>query len=335
MPTGNPHRNTDLYRLHRSSTFPRRQRPPCPVNIHQTTNLSHFTQRALPFLRQRPAEHHLLLALLESLAHDEESQSPILITVENDGAVVAAALQTTTRPLLLSRTTKPAYVEAIAHHIKSRWPSRAVPLRRSLSKFGGPKAEAALFAQALRRWTRLRYEPTLAMRIHQLCEAPKRLSCEGDSSRSYPAPEGKLRPAETGDRDRIVDWCRAFEQETFGQVRTDPGLWTDRSLLQGQLYLWEHVDGPVCLVAGSGSPLDGGRIGPVYTPPQHRRRGYATAATLALSQHLLDSGCTACYLFTELNNSTSNHIYQSIGYNLVCDWDEYELRHSFLEAARN
>lgn len=294
------------------------------MNIHQTTDLARFTQRALPFLRQRPAEHHLLLALIESLEHDAENQSPILITVESDGAVVAVALQTTTRPLLLSRTTKPTYVEAIAHHIKSRWPRREVPLRQSLRAFSGPKAEAALFARALRRWTRLRYAVTLKMRIFQLCAGPELLL--GDSSQSPDAPQGLLRPAETGDRDRIVNWCRAFEQETFGQIRTDPQLWTDRSLAQGQLYLWETTDGPTCLAAGIGTPQDGGRIGPVYTPPEHRRRGYATAATAALSQRLLDSGCAACYLFTELNNSTSNHIYQSIGYKAVCDWDEYKFQ---------
>ncbi len=31
-----------------------------------------------------------------------------------------------------------------------------------------------------------------------------------------------------------------------------------------------------------------------------------------------------CFLFTDLGNPTSNHIYQDIGYRPVCDVDEYK-----------
>jgi predicted GNAT family acetyltransferase len=65
------------------------------------------------------------------------------------------------------------------------------------------------------------------------------------------------------------------------------------------------------------------RIGPVYTPPALRKRGYASALTAALSQELLDSGRKFCFLFTDLANPTSNRIYQQIGYQAVCDVDEY------------
>ena len=66
----------------------------------------------------------------------------------------------------------------------------------------------------------------------------------------------------------------------------------------------------------------GVRIGAVYTPPEHRRRGYATATVASLSRAMLDRGRRACYLFTDLANPTSNHIYAEIGYEPVCDVDE-------------
>ena len=47
------------------------------------------------------------------------------------------------------------------------------------------------------------------------------------------------------------------------------------------------------------------------------------ATVAALSQLLLDSGRKFCFLFTDLSNPTSNHIYQAIGYRPVCDVDEY------------
>ena len=88
------------------------------------------------------------------------------------------------------------------------------------------------------------------------------------------------------------------------------------------LYLWD--DGrPVSLAGYSGPTPHGIRVGPVYTPPAQRGNGYASACVAALSQLLLDGGRAHCFLFTDLGNPTSNHIYQAIGYWPVCDVDEY------------
>ena len=64
-------------------------------------------------------------------------------------------------------------------------------------------------------------------------------------------------------------------------------------------------------------------IGGVYTPPEHRRKGYATALVARLSQHLLGLGYQFVNLFTDLSNPTSNSIYCKIGYNPVCDFRMY------------
>ena len=64
-------------------------------------------------------------------------------------------------------------------------------------------------------------------------------------------------------------------------------------------------------------------VNAVYTPPEMRGRGYASACVGHLSQHLLDSGYQFCCLFTDLSNPTSNNIYQRLGYHPVCDYDEY------------
>ena len=78
--------------------------------------------------------------------------------------------------------------------------------------------------------------------------------------------------------------------------------------------LWEDGGEPVSL-AGFGSPTPNGiRIGPVYTPPQLRGRGYASALTAHVSQAQLDAGRAFCFLYTDLANPTSNKIYVDIGY---------------------
>ena len=68
----------------------------------------------------------------------------------------------------------------------------------------------------------------------------------------------------------------------------------------------------------------GVRIGMVYTPPEHRRRGYATALVGALSQRCLADGRSFCCLFTDLANPVSNAIYPKVGYRPVADVEEID-----------
>jgi predicted GNAT family acetyltransferase len=82
--------------------------------------------------------------------------------------------------------------------------------------------------------------------------------------------------------------------------------------------MWE-VDGtPVCDV-GHG-PVVGGqvRIGPVYTPREHRGHGYASNLTAHVTAELLAAGLVPT-LFADLANSTSTGIYQALGYRAVAD----------------
>jgi hypothetical protein len=79
----------------------------------------------------------------------------------------------------------------------------------------------------------------------------------------------------------------------------------------------------VSVVGAGGETPNGIRIGPVYTPPEVRNRGYASALTAAASADQLARGRRFCFLFTDLANPTSNKIYQAIGYEPVCDMDQY------------
>ncbi|WP_084609017.1 GNAT family N-acetyltransferase [Thermocrispum agreste] len=97
-----------------------------------------------------------------------------------------------------------------------------------------------------------------------------------------------------------------------------------QSLALGNAHgLW-HDDGVVRSMARASAQLHGmSRVGMVYTPPEHRRRGYGAAVTAAVSQWALDQGARDVVLFTDLDNPTSNSIYQKIGYRPVYDAVEY------------
>jgi predicted GNAT family acetyltransferase len=64
------------------------------------------------------------------------------------------------------------------------------------------------------------------------------------------------------------------------------------------------------------------RIGPVYTPPEARRRGYASSAVAAVSREALATGAHTCMLYTDLANPTSNKIYADVGYRRIAEWEE-------------
>jgi uncharacterized protein len=133
---------------------------------------------------------------------------------------------------------------------------------------------------------------------------------------------GSLRRATEADLELLHQWNDAFVEEAFGE-RAVPGQ-TARSIAsrlgsaQGGYAIWEDGD-PVCLVGFTGPTPNGIRIGPVYTPPQFRRRGYGSAATAELSRQLIAEGRRFCVLFADLDNPTSNHIYQEIGFEPVAD----------------
>jgi uncharacterized protein len=79
----------------------------------------------------------------------------------------------------------------------------------------------------------------------------------------------------------------------------------------------------VSMCGYGGRTPHGIRIGPVYTPPDLRGRGYGSAVTALVTKEQLDGDRDHCFLYTDLSNPTSNKIYMQIGYEFVCDSAEY------------
>ena len=133
---------------------------------------------------------------------------------------------------------------------------------------------------------------------------------------------GYMRLATAEDTDQLIEWSSAFDLEALGGEELDfVEVHTCARIKNGDLFVWE--DGLVTAMAAKVRPTHHGiSIALVYTPPALRGRGYATALVSMLSQSLLDQGKQFCSLFTDLANPISNHIYQSIGYKPVCDFEE-------------
>ena len=132
-------------------------------------------------------------------------------------------------------------------------------------------------------------------------------------------PDGRMRPATADDRPRLNAWADSFAEHAGTD---DPRAGADvieGVLRDGEIYLWED-DGPRSMAAWVRPTRNGASISLVYTPPEHRGRGYASGLVAGISQALLDRGRRFTTLFTDQKNPTSNKIYARIGYQAICDW---------------
>jgi predicted GNAT family acetyltransferase len=139
-----------------------------------------------------------------------------------------------------------------------------------------------------------------------------------------PTAAGTFRAATEADQPTVARWVAAFVEEAGLDDPSDPDDVARERIREGSLFVWEDAR-PVSMAAWAGRTGRTVRINYVYTPPEHRGRGYASACVASLTQQLLDEGFAQCCLYTDLANPTSNKIYQAIGYRPVCDAAEYPL----------
>lgn len=135
-----------------------------------------------------------------------------------------------------------------------------------------------------------------------------------------PAPDGTARLARDVDAPMTADWFAAFMDEVEDMGRgEDQSAAAREKISHGGVTVWETGGEPVAIACNTMRVAGMVRIGPVYTPPKLRGRGYASAATAAVSRRLLDEGAEEVLLYTDLANPVSNSIYQRIGYRPVED----------------
>lgn len=149
-----------------------------------------------------------------------------------------------------------------------------------------------------------------------------------------PVP-GALRRATRDDVELMTEWFGRFmddADEQAGRPRgsgpheTIPADEVRRRTDQGVYFLWTDPTGAPVHVTSASLPSFGvSRIGPVYTPPEKRGHGYASAAVAEVSRLRLDAGSRVC-LFTDQANPTSNAIYRRIGYRPAGDTGHLVIR---------
>ncbi|MFW6690740.1 GNAT family N-acetyltransferase [Streptomyces sp. MAR4 CNX-425] len=269
-----------------------------------THDLDAFTDAAGPFLRADAAPHTVLLTVAAALAATGpdrygEGEPEFGWWRDPGGRVAGAYLATPPFPPLLSRMPAAAAAGLAGLRAAGGLPTPGV---------NGGRDAAEAFAAAWTERTGTAAAVAERNRLYRLAELVP----------PDPAPAGRARVATAADRDLLTGWTREFSAES-GSGSGDPARAVDDRLAYGGATLWEDGGRPVSYAGVTRTVAGMVRVAPVYTPPPLRRRGYAAAATAAVSRAALAAGAADVLLFTDLANPTANALYRRLGYVPVED----------------
>lgn len=143
-----------------------------------------------------------------------------------------------------------------------------------------------------------------------------------------PPAEGQFRPATMDELDTLTHWMCAFMEEALHE----PADWDVRreacrkKIEEGFCWVLEAPDGTLLsTVSTSRRMAHSIGISAVYTPPEHRNKGYCQFAVASLCQKMLTAGFDSCTLFVDQKNPVSNRVYKKIGFEILEDCSEYKL----------
>ena len=279
------------------------------IRIRTYPDVLAFLERAEGWLLRAEQRYGLLLGIAyQVLKGSHRYRAPIYwATIEDDSAATSGSAGDSSLIGCAFRTPP--------HHVGvTALPPAAIEplvasLRESYSNLpgvGGPEPTATAFAEA---WTATfggRWLIERRQRLHSLTRV---------TFPSAPAP-GSLRRAFAADVPVARAWMAGFIHDTG--VRYVGADTAERLIEERRLYLW--VDGePRCMVGAVRDTPNTTGVAAVYTARPFRNRGYASIAVATLSQQLLDSGRTSCFLYTDLENPASNAVYRRVGYEPIDD----------------
>ena len=269
-----------------------------------TDDVHEFLAAAGDWLRTSTAENTLMLTVAEACRLGS-APAPADVPeafgwwTDEHGLVVGACMQTPPFPLLIS-ATPPGAPAALA--------ARLADAAHPPSQLSGDQPAVEAFG---REW--------LALHPGATSEVAWRQRLYRLGALAWPSAPGEARPATAADRDLLVAWREAFQADIGERNHSDTARAVDSVLSYGGWTLWTVDGAPVSMCSLTRQVAGMVRVGAVYTPPEHRRHGYAAAVVATVSQRAREAGATEIVLFTDLDNPTSNSVYQRIGYRPVRD----------------
>jgi RimJ/RimL family protein N-acetyltransferase len=271
-----------------------------------------FAEAVLDFLARDPVANTVILTVAAGLRTSPREAAELDCYgwwLDADGRVGAAVAAQYPYALTLDSRMP----EQAAAELPEAWQRSGRP--RPAGIHGGVRTAEDVAA----RWAKLlgcgyRVRPNHAMRLFAFTEPTP----------PDPAPLGRSRPATLADVPLLRTWELEFVRECGLNGPRDPEPYVRARVHDGRQLLWIHDGEPVACANFTAVAAGGARVTGVYTPPGHRRHGYAAGVTWAATQAAIARGAEHVVLHTDLANPTSNAIYQRLGFRAVRDVSEFE-----------
>jgi predicted GNAT family acetyltransferase len=275
-----------------------------------------FLTHAQAALEADEAAHSLILGICTRLKN-QPAQAPsrvCLKTIEDEGGLALAVMMDP--PHNLTMSGQPADLDCSLGLLVSELSGEGW----TIPGVQAPAPIARLFAEKWAKKSQGGFQLTGRLNLLELRQAPPALA-------PFSSGQARLRPASQDELALIARWCYAFTLEVFKTAdEAEARQVAEQRTRDGDIFVWED-DGQVVSMAMKTRPTRRGiSVSYVYTPPELRGKGYATACVAELSRQLLQSGWEFCTLFVDVANLPACRAYQKIGYSLVCAYEEYHFQ---------
>jgi uncharacterized protein len=272
------------------------------MNYVVFNDVNDFLEKVEPFLSENEASNNLPIGILYQRQNQGDQSDIYMALVENDDQILSIFVMT------------PPHYLIVTERLEGSIPFAVRSLLRDEIKIPGvlgQKNAAFSFAKEWSRQTGRYFNTKMNQRIYQLEEvSPIKIS------------NGIMRLASLSELKLVQKWTFDFVRDT-----NEPTITIEQAenlalkkIKEKSVYLWidQNKNKPVSMACRARSTKNTVVVNLVYTPDQERKKGYASSVVSCLSKKLLQE-FSFCALYTDLDNPTSNKIYQDIGYKSVCD----------------
>ena len=261
-----------------------------------------FSEMVEALLYKDEDRNSLFLGILSQIRNGRYEEYFLGLATEGD-EVLAALMMTPPHPLqLIVLKETPNLAGELAMHLKKEV--------TEIPGVIGDKAAAREFAEA---WAA---ETGTAIELH-MDEGLYRIDAVAKGLEKSP---GAWRVANKRDAELLEEWYLLFEKDTGvgASSHKEAAAKIEQFLDDKEIYVWEVQGEVVSCMKKSRPSKHGISVGFVFTPEQHRRKGFARTLVAEVTEELLLE-FDFVMLYTDLKNPTSNKIYSEIGYEQIAN----------------
>lgn len=281
------------------------------LKVKRFVDSGKFLSASSSFLLQNAVDNNLLLSVISTFRTNPGYYDSFVghVCVDQNDEVVAAVARTPPYDLLIAKSHSRHGLRLLCDVV---WPDR-------IPGIIGDRGSVGVFADQMCRTTGC----SLIFR-----ESLRNYSA--DTIRPTHITDGVIREATIKDKDTIIRWLETWYSVSGNAPTKNPTTSADRSfnrtMTDSVAKIWVLEKDEIVSMAGSmGEVADGIRIGPVFTPAEHRGHGYAKTLIAEVGKLRLSQGYKRLFLFVDANNTIANKIYMDMGYRPSGVMDRYEI----------